>query len=166
MEPNKILASVFEVDPATGAIGGGREYVVAYSTNSNDVEAPNYFLSQVKSKLFPEVYLMEDELLWTLRIDTNTTARELREAVNTWTAMPEKSQTPIAVIMSQQFNWNPTRSFNGPQAGTKDHSPDFYDASDDTTNGIEKAMKKILDVIIREETPSKSGSQQIMYQTP
>ena len=75
MEPNKILASVFEVDPATGAISGGKEYVVAYSTNSNDVEAPNYFLSQVKSKLFPEVYLMEDGITLTLRIDTNTTAR-------------------------------------------------------------------------------------------
>ena len=146
MEPNKILASVFEVDPATGAISGGKEYVVAYSTNSNDVEAPNYFLSQVKSKLFPEVYLMEDGITLDSEDRYKHYSSELREAVNTWTAMPEKSQTPIAVIMSQQFNWNPADPSTGLKPGPKTTPPISTMRVMIQPTGIEKAMKKILDL--------------------
>ena len=146
MEPNKILASVFEVDPATGAISGGKEYIVAHSTNSNDVQNPNYFLSQVKSKLFPEVYLMEDGITLDSEDRYKHYSSELREAVNTWTAMPEKSQTPIAVVMSQQFNWNPADPSTGLKPGPKTTPPISTMRVMIQPTGIEKAMKKILDL--------------------
>lgn len=145
MYPGKIFVGIWEVDPATGAVTGGNQYPVASSTNPDHLNNSGYFLSEVRKYLFPEMHLMSEGIVLNSEERKESYKSQLDKALAMWSGIPNKVATPIAVVMSQSFHWNP-------QSGAE------MKPSDKTTPpvtklkvmlqpaGIEEAMKKVLDV--------------------
>ena len=144
-DKSKVDIVVVSVDPATGAQSQSGFYRVATSTNQNDLSNPGFFLARVKEKLFPELFLLTDGIVLSTDERKSAYLDQLNTAVNMWTGIPDKAQTPITVTLSQEYTFNPTDGVqNSPN--NKTTVPYNYLQINLQPTGIEEAMRRILDI--------------------
>jgi hypothetical protein len=138
-----------EVDPATGAPKTAEGSLVAeiYSnSNSNLANNPDLFLSSVRKKLFPEMYLLNEGMTISADARQDVYSKQLANAASIWQGIPNKQGTPMAVVITESFNsenyaTNAGKAYAGKETSLPVRKMQIYLQP----AGIESAMRRLLD---------------------
>lgn len=139
-----VTIKVAEVDAATGALGRGNKYSVG-TFNPTPGLTQDLVLAQFKEYMFPEMFLLSAGVVVDAQQRESLYADQLKSASNLWTGIPDKANTPYAVVLDQQFQY-PKASGVVTQPGPTTSKPISMLSIYMQPTGIEEAMKKILDV--------------------
>lgn len=145
LDRSKVDIVVVSVDPATGAQSRFGHYMVATSTDNNDLVNPGFFLSKVKEKLFPELFLLSDGIVLSTDERKSAYLDQLNTAVNMWTGVPDKAKTPMTVTLNQEYTFNPAEGIQK-SPNNKTTVPYNYLQINLQPTGIEEALRRILDI--------------------
>ena len=141
------IVKVFRVDPVTGA-PSGFAYPVARAPITQYQGNPGFLLAKVKKVLFPEMYLISAGVALKTSEREKHYEKQLENAKNMWTGIPDKSKTPISYVIEQKYNY-PFKQGSPPPA-----SPSVNVTTTPINGvrfmlqptGIEDAMRRILDI--------------------
>ena len=141
-----------EVDPATGApktsegslvakIGVGNKW-----HNSTLANNPDLFLSSVRKKLFPEMYLLNEGMTISADARQDVYSQQLANAASIWQGITSKQATPMAVVITESFNsenyaTNAGKAYAGKETSLPVRKMQIYLQP----AGIESAMRRMLD---------------------
>lgn len=138
---------LIEVDPSTGAPKTQEGSLVAklYSSN-NLINNPDIFLSNVRKKLFPEVYLLNEGMTISADARQDIYSKQLMNAATIWQGIPSKQTTPMAVVITESFNsenyaTNAGKAYAGKETSLPVRKMQIYLQP----AGIESAMRRLLD---------------------
>ena len=142
------VVKAFKVDPVTGA-PSGFSYAVARAPISQYQGNPGFLLAKVKKVLFPEIYLLSAGVALKTSEREKHYEKQLENAKNMWTGIPDKAKTPISYVIEQKYNY--------PYGGPNSQPPANPSLNSTTTpingvrfilqpTGIEDAMRRILDI--------------------
>ena len=139
--PGYFIISVFEVNPVTGA-PTGRSLPVAKAPQSSYQDNSGYFLSTFKQKYFPEMNLTTDGV-----VDSSVDETALyAKAKDMWTGIPSKSATHIVPILEQSFVHHKDENTLRRPDKNKTSIPVIKLKLMMQPEGVETAMKRILDL--------------------
>ena len=142
------VVKVYQVDPVTGAPTGRHQAVARAPISSYDGN-PGFLLAKVKKVLFPEMYLISAGVALKSSEREKHYEKQLENAKNMWTGIPDKAKTPISYVIKQKYNY--------PWGGQGSTPPEAPNIKKTTTpingvqmmlqpTGIEDAMRRILDI--------------------
>lgn len=141
-----VKIKVAQVDAATGALGRGISYTMAQYTPTPGM-TQDLVLAQFKEYMFPEMFLLSAGVVVDAEQRESLYADQLKSASNLWTGIPDKANTPYAVVLDQSFTYSPgTPPVIVKQPGQNTSKPISMLTIYMQPTGIEEAMKKILDV--------------------
>jgi len=135
---------VAEVDAATGALGAGTKYTMAQYSPTGGL-TQDMVLAQFKEYMFPEMFLLSAGVVVDAGQRESLYKDQLKTASNLWTGIPDKANTPYAVVLDQSFTY-PAGNGVVNQPGQNTSKPVSMLTIYMQPTGIEEAMRKILDV--------------------
>jgi hypothetical protein len=141
------VVKVFRVDPVTGA-PSGFSYAVARAPITQYQGNPGFLLAKVKKVLFPEMYLISAGVALKTSEREKHYEKQLENAKNMWTGIPDKAKTPISYVIEQKYNY-PFKQGAQPPANPSVNvttTPINGVRFMLQPTGIEDAMRRILDL--------------------
>ena len=143
---------LIEVDPATGAPKTQEGTLVAklYSADGS-TDNPDIFLANVRKKLFPEMYLLNEGMTISADARQDVYNTQLTNAATIWQGMSSKQGKKMAVVITESFNSESYATNAGKQKGK------YAYAGQETSlpvrkmqiylqpDGVESAMRRMLD---------------------
>ena len=150
----KYFAMLHKVDPGTGAPTGSMVPVAMADTTD-----PSTFLSTVKTKMFPEMYLLNQGVNIGSDERKQFYTEQLKAAEAMWTGIPDKANTQYAVVIQQGFRYPKAAIPNG-QWAISSPKKNITTAPVTTLKiylqpaGLEAAMEKMFNL----DTQQKGGN--------
>lgn len=138
---------IFNVDPATGA-PRDRGTAVATAPKDKYDGNPGLLLAKVRQVLFPEVYLLSDQVSMEGDARQEHYKEALLYAKNLWEGISDKAKTPITCVIHQYYNLHKNLDYRGvvPKPTKEDTMPLQSMTMYLQPTGIEDAMRRVLDI--------------------
>jgi len=138
---------IFNVDPATGA-PRDRGTAVATAPKDKYEGNPGLLLAKVRQALFPEVYLLSDQVSMEGDARQEHYKEALLYAKNLWEGIPDKAKTPVTCVIHQRYQLHKNLDYQGvtPKPTKEDSMPLQSMTMYLQPTGIEDAMRRVLDI--------------------